>query len=389
MRILKVSQFYYPAVSFGGLVSTVTGIAEGLARRGHAVVVVTSNLLDLHHKVGSQTTTRQVNGVTAVYLRTLLQSRVTTVSPGIIPFLARHVREFDVIHVYGCYDLLAPFVCCFARWYRIPYVFEPSGMLVPMLRSFNRKKIYHWILGKGIVEGASRIVATSEFEAESLTQVGIDEARIVVRHIGVDLAPYTQPLSRGQLRRRLGIAGNERIVLFLGRICPIKCLDLLLLAFSELPLPNTRLVIAGPDEGDGYLEDLKKMRSELALTERVIFTGPLFGQEKVDALTDADVFVLPSEYENFGIVAAEAVAAGTPVVVTDRCGIASHLRDRVGLVVAHDRNAIRNGMKRLLTDKRLHDVFRANCRVVAKEFSWDEAVARMEDLYSELLKSKE
>lgn len=389
MRILKVSQFYYPAVSFGGLVSAVQGMAEGLAKRGHTVVVLTSNLLDLHHKVSGQTITQQVNGVTVVYLRTLLQSRVTTINPGILLFSARHVHEFDVIHIYGYYNLLAPFVCYFARKRGIPYVFEPSGMLVPMLRSLNRKRIYHRIFGKTILDGANKVIATSRYEAERLTRAGVNEACIVVRHIGVDLPLDSRSqINHRQLRHRLGITDEERIVLFLGRICPVKRLDLLLLAFSELSLPDTKLVIVGPAEDDKYVEHLKKMQSELGLSQRVIFPGPLFGQDKVAALASADIFVLPSEHENFGIAAVEAIAVGTPVIITQECGVAPHLRDRVGLVVRPDYRELRDAMAELLTNQKLHNAFRSNCLSVAAEFGWEGPLALMERLYTELLKGQ-
>jgi glycosyltransferase involved in cell wall biosynthesis len=230
------------------------------------------------------------------------------------------------------------------------------------------------------------VIATSEQERDEMISTGIDPAKIVQRRNGVDLSEYAQLPPRGLFRRRMGIGENEQIVLYLSRIVSKKSPDLLMLAFAELHQPETRLVIAGPDEGDGYLQQLKALRSQLGLDNaavcRVLFVGPLYGKEKLSAFVDADIFVLPSQNENFGNVIAEAVAAGTPVVITDRCGIAPYIRNRVGLVVGHNRSELRDAIACLLSDRALRDELKANCRSVAQEFSWDEPVTQMEALYS-------
>ena len=114
-------------------------------------------------------------------------------------------------------------------------------------------------------------------------------------------------------------------MLFLGRLSAKKSPDLLLEAFAKLPLPearnNTRLVFVGPDES-GMKAQLSQMAARLGVASQVLFCGPLFNVAKWEAYRDADVFVLPSQNENFGNTAAEATAAGTPVVITENCGIA-------------------------------------------------------------------
>jgi glycosyltransferase involved in cell wall biosynthesis len=122
----------------------------------------------------------------------------------------------------------------------------------------------------------------------------------------------------------------------------------------------------------------------LGISERLLFTGPLYGDAKWAALQDADVFVLPSQNENFGNAAAEAIAVGTPVIVTDRCGIAPLVRDQAGLVVPYEREALTEALWRLLTDEALRERFRQGCHKVAESLSWDEPVAQMEQLYSQL-----
>src|SRR2546430_13403195 len=115
------------------------------------------------------------------------------------------------------------------------------------------------------------------------------------------------------------------------------------------------LVFAGPDES-GVEAELGQMARQLGVLSKVLFAGPVFGESKWAAYRDADVFVLPSRNENFGNTAAEAVAAGTPVIVTEQCGIAPLLADEAGLVVRHDKMALSNALARILRDALLRSL---------------------------------
>jgi glycosyltransferase involved in cell wall biosynthesis len=143
--------------------------------------------------------------------------------------------------------------------------------------------------------------------------------------------------------------------------------------------------MAGPEEGDGLRQRLETIASQMGLKERVLFTGPLYGEAKWAAYRDADVFVLPSQNENFGNTAAEAVACGTPVLVTDRCGIAPIVDQRAGLVVPHNCAALEGGLARILDDAELAARLRGGCRDVANSLTWAEPLAQMEVMYKELI----
>ena len=152
-------------------------------------------------------------------------------------------------------------------------------------------------------------------------------------------------------------------------------------------MPRTKLVFAGPNES-GYLKNLQRIRKDLRLENDILFVGPLFGNEKISALVDADIFVLPSINENFGNVIAESVAAGTPVIITDKCGIAPYIRDRVGLVVSPDQDELLQAIITLLSDSSLYKKFELACSDAAKEFSWDHPASSMEKLYKKVLSNK-
>jgi glycosyltransferase involved in cell wall biosynthesis len=394
MRILNVTQTYAPFLEFGGPPVKVRALAQGLAGHGNEVTVLTA---DWGVEVRMKTQpgfhvertlfgwVRTENGVKAIYLPTWARYRTLTWHPAVHRFCRTRLQDFDLVHIYGLYDFLGPAVAkaCVNR--KIPYVLEPIGMFVPIVRSLLLKKIYHAWWGRRMLQGASAIVATSEQEAAELADGGVPREKITLRRNGVE-APVAWP-ERGIFRKRLGIAEETKIILFLGRLSEKKSPDLLLRAFASISMEaadrSLRLVFAGPDEG-GMKARLEQMASQLGVAPLVQFAGPVFGDAKWAAYRDADVFVLPSQNENFGNTAAESAAAGTPVVVTEECGIAPLLADVAGLAVPHDAEALARAVKSVLSDAELHARLTAGCAAVAARLGWEEPVREMEALYDKL-----
>jgi glycosyltransferase involved in cell wall biosynthesis len=213
----------------------------------------------------------------------------------------------------------------------------------------------------------------------------VARTKLVLRRNGVE-APTSWP-ERGAFRKAHGISDEMKMILFLGRLSSKKSPDLLLRAFAELSARfagiQGMLAFAGPDEG-GMQADLERLAIELGVADRVRFTGAIFGEDKWAAYRDADVFVLPSQNENFGNTAAEAVAAGTPVIVTEKCGIAPLLGDEAGLVVQHDAFALASAIGRVLSEPGLRSRLIAGCAKVCARLGWEEPVRDMESLYSTL-----
>jgi glycosyltransferase involved in cell wall biosynthesis len=395
MRLLQVTQSYYPFLEQGGPTVKVRALARGLASSGHVVTVLTADLgFDpaKREMIGAAPSRwgieAQEDGVEVIYLRTRARYRSLTWNPGVAAFCRERRSVYDVAHIYGLYDLLGPRVARACRRIRRPYVVEPMGMFRPIIRSIRMKRLYHSALGGRLLDGASRVIATSEQERREFLEGGIADSKIVVRRNGIE-APLHFPAA-GSFRDRWKIASDAKLVLFLGRLVSKKSPDLMLEVFSSWNhrgngARGSVLVMAGPDEGDGFRQRLEALAAQLGLNEKVFFTGPLYGDAKWAAYRDADVFVLPSQNENFGNTAAEAVACGTPVLVTDRCGIAPLVDQRAGLVVPHDCAALEAGMARILDDPALAERLRAGSKAVADSLSWAEPLAQMESLYRELI----
>jgi glycosyltransferase involved in cell wall biosynthesis len=401
MRILNVTETYAPFLEFGGPPVKVRALAEGLARRGHTVNVLTADWgLEKRLSAHPEETLAALgwdrspfgwrhveNGVQTIYLPSWFRYRALSWNPAVGRYCRARLQNFDVVHIFGLYDLLGPSVAALARKRNIPYVIEPIGMFVPIVRNVWLKRMYHSFVGRRLFTGASAVVATSLLEVEELATAGVAREKIVLRRNGVEV-PNAWPL-RGRFRAALGIPEHAKLVLFLGRLSLKKSPELLVKAFAQLPESlgeNTvMLAFAGPDEG-GIQQRLVQTASQLRISSRVKFSGALFGEDKWAAYRDADVFVLPSQNENFGNTAAEAVAAGTPVVVTEQCGIAPLLKDVAGLVVTHDTAALSNAIMRLLQDSQLRAQFVAGSSELSSRLGWQEPLEQMESLYAKLIK---
>jgi glycosyltransferase involved in cell wall biosynthesis len=207
----------------------------------------------------------------------------------------------------------------------------------------KRKGLFDRVFGYKILQDAKKLIALTELEKNQYGEFGIEEERIEVIPNGIDLTQFASLPGKGVFRERYGLE-HLPIILFLGRVHRIKGLDILIDAFAELRREGVacRLIIAGPDDGfkkgcelrvaSFELKQIDLYRREKIDRENVkkadvIFTGMMSGEEKLSLLRDADVTVLPSRFENFPSVPFESLMCGTPVVVSETCGVAQMFQE--------------------------------------------------------------
>ncbi len=397
MHILNVTQSYAPFFEFGGPPAKVRALAEGLAAKGHQVTVLTSDwglkprLAEFPNEApatpGPFGMKRQWNGVTAIYLPNWFHFRALSWNPALGRYLRARLQNFDVAHIFGLYNLLGPRVASECMTKKIPYIVEPIGMFVPIVRSVALKRIYHRFLGRKMFNNAAAIIATSDQEKLELQNGGIPETQIVLRRNGVDLPAALPP--RGFFRKSLKLPGDAKLLLFLGRLSSKKSPDLLLSAFAEILSRQDslkgilHLVFVGPDES-GMRATLETNAAKTGLSSCVHFVEPLSGDAKWAAYRDADIFILPSRNENFGNTAAEAVVAGTPVILTEQCGIAPLLDGLAAVVIPHEQSCLANAIENLLLNDSLYRGLQDGCTKVLQCLSWDEPLEQMDSLYRSL-----
>lgn len=378
MRILLATPAYWPAVAFGGPTWAAKELAEALVRHGHEVEVLTTSLRAIRSAPAARmrSRTEEVGGVRVHYLATPLRYRWMGITPT-LPWRLARVRRPDVVHLFGYRDVVTTVTSWWARYVGVPYVLEPLDMYVPRYRNLPLKHAFDRMIGEPVARHAALVVAVSNWELGQLVEAGIAPHRAKVRPNG-----FPSPSQREQtnaLRQRIGVDVEVPVVLSVGRISFKKGLDLLLRAVFDLP--GVHLAVIGPDDGDGTLQQLVALRDELHLGERVHFLGPSDEHGPGAAYGDAEVFVLASRNESFGMVAAEAAAAGTASVITDRCGVAELLADRGALVVPCALEPIRDAIGRLLADPELRRRLGEGGKAVARETTWDDVAAQQIALY--------
>lgn len=306
-------------------------------------------------------------------------------------WLRRQVGDFDVVHIHALFSFSSWAAARAARHARVPYVVRPLGVLNTWGMENRRRFLKRWSLSLvelPILRGAAAIHYTAEAEAReaALAHPEIASLRSVIIPIPIE-SPQTS--DRGLFYGRFPSAAGRPLVLFLSRLDPKKGLELLLEAYQEVrrTIPEALLVIAGAGEPE-YVSSLRQKARELVGEEDVIWTGFVEGEEKAALFAAATVFVLPSYSENFGVAAAEALAAGIPVLLSDRVGVAEDVRAaEAGMVVECTAGAIGTALRQLLTDTSLREALSEKGRRFADErYSSDRVGRELKRLYESVVR---
>lgn len=382
MRILQVISTFYPAWAFGGPVKVAYDISKELARRGHEVEVFTTNAYNQTSNFKPKFKTQKLSGFKVTYFNNLVRYGNVFVSPTMIAALSKRVKEFDVIHShYGrqAHDVAVSF---YAHKYGVPYVLQAHGSLPRIMDMQNLKLVFDSFIGYRLLKGASRVIALTQTEAQQYLNMGVHKENIEIIPNGLDLSEYANLPVVGSFRRKFNLDNDEKLVLYLGRINKIKGVDLLVRAFANIveKLGNVKLVIAGPD--DGYLSEVEALIKVLKITDKVLVIGPLYGKDKLAAYVDADVYVLPSRYEIFGMTVLESVACGTPVIISDACGVDDYFSDRVSIVVKTGSTfQLQEALLEMLVNQKRREIYKDNCKTALQMFNIYEIVLQLEKVY--------
>jgi glycosyltransferase involved in cell wall biosynthesis len=377
LHIVFAAPAYWPATQFGGPIPVMRALAGELSGLGHRVDVVTTTLTSVRDRPARRSSTAELDGATVQYLGTPLRYRWFGVTPTLQRQLTALPRP-DVVHVFGFRDYVSTVTARWCRRHGVPYVLEPLGMFRPKLRKVLLKRTLDDTLYRAVPRGAALAIAASEVERRELSAV-LTPDRIAVRPNG--FPPPQEPAARpGRLRRRLGLGPDEPLVLSVGRIARGKGLEQLVAAVSRLD--GVQLAVVGPDDGHGLSSELVRLRDRLGSADRVHLLGPV--DSALDLYGDADVFALASAHENFGMVAAEAAAAGTAGVITNRCGVAELLRDRGALVIDYDEGSLHAALARLLADNSLREELGRGGRAAAAELSWSNVARLQAEIYERI-----
>ena len=406
MRILQI----IPSISlvYGGPSQMVLGLSAALAAQGIDVTIITTDsngdIGQLPLDVPLNQPIKQ-NGYQIIYFRCSPWRRYKF-SVSLLQWLNANARQFDLAHIHAIFSPVTTLAATIARGHNLPYIIRPCGMLDPadLQKKRQLKQIYAALLEGPNLAGAAAIHFTSKEEARISERFGLEITgkMPVPQDFGVQNSTGKMPVPQdliiplgvttaGSFAKRLR-ESQVPIVLFMSRIEPKKGLDLLIPALESILESGVdfQFILAGSNPQDAdYETGIKVKIQHSSLAKYTTITGFVSGNRKNELLTNADLFVLPSYYENFGIAVAEAMAAGVPVAISDRVHISEDIRQaEAGWVGPLEVDAIANSIKSALLDPQERQRRGLNAKEYAKKhYNWEAIAQQTIDAYQHILSS--
>jgi len=384
MNILQGCVRYPPAP--GGAETVVKAYSEGLRDLGHNVEVITTDLYTETPFVKKEMP-NQVNGINVTRHKafTISGEAHYVLAPGMVQsFLS---KKADVIHThsYGYFQNHAGWIR--ERFQSTPWVitphFHPSWSMWGGAKRKTLREFYDKVIGKGTMDTADLITCVSEHEKEMLvSEIGVNEDNIKIIYNGINWEDWAEIPDDRKFRNKFPQV-SERFVLFAGRLATNKGIPDLIEAMKLEGSQRFDLVVMGADMGLGA--DLDQL--SVSKNVKMHRIGHVDDELYRSTLSAAELLVLPSEYEAFGIVLLEAAAAHTPIVATNVGGIPEAMSEsNNGLLVDYnDPEALSKAIFLVLDDDSLRKEMGVFGREFSKNFSWTKIIKSVEDAYGSLL----
>jgi len=398
MRILYAVLGYKPAYRLGGPIHSVAATAERLVRKGHEVIIFTTNSnLDQDLDVPTDRPI-DVGGVQVWYFRRkepvqkwlpfvpyLSKSLGYLYAPAMRAQLDRIVPSVNVVHTQMPFIYPTYAAGKAAIRHHKPLFYQQRGVLGPEHLKFRglKKGLYIKAIERPIMRRATTLIALTEAEIRGYRRLGVEIPCRVIPN-GVDIADHQKSFERSVCS--LGnISPDETVILFMARLHPLKGADRLIRAFLMLhsTYPKAKLVMAGPDEW-GMVEKFRQEIMKAGIGNRVLFPGMVTGEVKQELLARADLFCLPSDAEGFSMSVLEALANSTAVLISPGCHFPEVEKAGAGCVVQLQPDALCNAIANLLDNlEKLKEMGKKGRDFVSRHYSWDNITDLLLDAYVE------
>lgn len=376
MNILHVIRDMSPET--GGPVTAIRGLAEAQAAYGHKVRIASTDY--------GMITGTEIPGVN-IELFACKQSH-WRYSSAFGESLPTYIQVADIVHLHMLWEYPTWKAARLCLQLKKPYIIRPCGMLDrwSLRQSSFKKSLYLKIMLNGIFARASGFHFTSLGEKNHSPQFGEVDKSFVVPLGVLELLPKN--IEKNILFAEYPHVIEKRLILFLSRIHYKKRPEIAIKAFAKMQegISDVLLVMAGPCD-EKYLQKLKSLCLELHIQDKVIFTGMLDHSEVIQMLSIADIFILPSYQENFGIAVVEAMAAGCPVIVSDKIDLASEIdKYGAGISCPADTESFATAMSELLLNPdRLVVMSNNGKQLVSEKYTWRRVVEQLDAEYSRII----
>ncbi|MGB7248571.1 MAG: hormogonium polysaccharide biosynthesis glycosyltransferase HpsP [Phormidesmis sp.] len=315
-------------------------------------------------------------------------------STQLLSWLWANAHHYDIAHIHALFSPVSTAAATVCRWRNLPYLMRPLGTLDPadLEKKKQAKRLYASLLERPNLAGAAAIHFTTELESKVSERFGVSTPDVVVP-LGVALPELPdRAASQAAIREQFGIPAERPIVLFMSRIDPKKGFDLLLPALEKLHRRNCpfHFLLCGANPQDrAYETRIRQQIEASSWASWATLNGFVSGELKAKILSAADLFVLPSYYENFGIAVAEAMAAKLPVVISDQVHIWPTIQaDAAGWVVPTEVEALTAALAEALVDAEARSLRGQNAQRCAKDhYSWQVIAQQMSQAYRQLLQA--
>jgi len=386
MHIIQVVPRFPPAI--GGMEEHAYQISVELARRGHDVTVVTSNEAD--GKIHPERTD-VVQGVRIYRLPLFMPEKLRELwlIPDIWKILPK--LQVDLVHAHGYRCLSSCTAIYLAHIRNIPSILTPHGIYpARSLTNGLAKSLFDHTLGLLLLSLSDKIVSLSQHNTQLLLQIGTSKRKIVTVPNGVNVEEYANFQRSKKILN--GLKTDGPILLYVGRIDWNKRVERIIEAMPTVlkDFPTAKFAVVGPDYAN-YANRLAEIAKKLRVEHAVFITGSVSKEKLLKFYSAADVFLLPSSYEGFGLSMLEAMCSKIPVVVSPSGGPGDILKhkDQAWLLKEPTATAISESVHAILTDRQLREHLVKNAfELVEKKYTWKSVVDKLEIVYKQTIREK-
>jgi len=385
LKINIIIPSFYPAIVYGGPIFSSLHTSQELSKLNNIEVYVSTTNTNMTKKLDVETN-KWITFEDKMFVKYYNETVVDKFSFQLYFNLWRDIKDSDIIHIQAIFNTPVPIALLYAKFFKKPILLSPRGALCQWCIGQGNSFKNYWLklFIKSFVENIFWH-ATCEAEKQEILNV-FPNADVSIVPNGVDVESYKvyTPITKQEyLQKYINLdIDKSHIIVSMSRLHAKKGFDILIHSFCEVlkKYPDAILLIAGPDEGEE--QKLKDLITHLGLIQSIYLVGSISGQNKIDFLANADLFVLPSHNENFGNVYIESLAAGTPIVASKGTPWSEVVDYNCGKWVDNSIEETSSAILEMLLKNR--KVMRKNSVKFAKSYDWKSIALKFKNLYTEV-----